>query len=173
VARRAGDLDLAIRKAVELRSSADPADRLNGLIVEALVRRGRGDADGSLSLLLAASENTRGEDVRIECEIAESLIQSGRYQEARGTLDRIIALGKADGDQLERIFFLLGTVSLRTGDGASAVRFFSKCRGTARNKEDCELYLRLSDAYGLMGLTDKADEYAVRAKKVQMPRVTM
>lgn len=172
-ARRAGDMDLAIRKAAELRSMADPADRLNGLMIEALVQRARGDPDGSLSLLRKASENARGEDVRIECEIAESLIQSGRYQEARGTLDHVIALGTADGDQLERIFYQLGTVSLRTRDGASAVRFFSKCRGAARNKENGDLYLRLADAYGLMGMADKADEYAVRAKKVQMPKVTM
>ena len=51
------------------------------------------------------------------------------------------------------------------------MRFFSKSRGAAREKENGELYLRLSDAYGLMGMTEKAEEYAVRAKKLHAPRV--
>jgi hypothetical protein len=36
-----------------------------------------------------------------------------------------------------------------------------------------ECQLRLSDAYEMMGMQEKAEEYAVRAKKVQMPRVSM
>lgn len=173
VARRSGDLDLAVRKASELRAMPSPQDVLNGLMIEALVLRTRNDHEGSLALLNQARAVLGAEDVRVECEIAETLIQQGRFSEARTTLDHVISMGTADGDQLERIFYLLGTVSLRTGDGAGAVRFFSKSRGAARNKENGELYLRLSDAYGMMGMQEKAEEYAVRAKKVQAPRVSM
>jgi len=173
VARRSGDLDLAAQKASELRAMSSPPDVINGLMTGALVLRARGDCDGSLALLRQAGGLTGGEDVRIGCEVAETLIQEGRYGEARTALDHVIAMGTADGDQLERIFYQLGTVSLRTGDGAGAVRFFSKSRGAAKNKENGELYLRLSDAYGLIGMQEKAEEYAVRAKKVQMPRVSM
>jgi tetratricopeptide (TPR) repeat protein len=97
----------------------------------------------------------------------------GRLAEAKETLDHLFSQGAKDGEELERIFFQLGTVSLRSGDGPSAVRFFSKSRGAAREKENGELYLRLSDAYGLMGMADKAEEYAVRAKKLRSPRVVM
>jgi tetratricopeptide (TPR) repeat protein len=108
----------------------------------------------------------------VRCEVAETLILASRYPEAREVLDHLMVQG-ADGEQLERIFYQLGTVSLRTGDGAGAVRFFSKSRGAAREKENGELYLRLADAYGLMGMRDKAEEYAVRAKKVSAPRISM
>ncbi|MDW5564075.1 MAG: hypothetical protein SA339_12715 [Methanomassiliicoccus sp.] len=173
VARRSGDLDLASRKAGELRDAPSPQDRFNGLMTEALVLRTRGDHEGSLGLLRQAGREVQGEDVRVGCESAETLIQAGRYGEARLTLDRLISLGAADGDHLERIFYQLGTISLRIGDGAGAVRFYSKSRGAARDKENGELYLRLSDAYGMIGMKEKAEEYAVRAKRVQVPRVTM
>jgi tetratricopeptide (TPR) repeat protein len=170
-ARRAGDPDLAFLKARELQAMPGARERSEGLIVEALVLRARGDLDGSMDLLGQASELSRG-DVGVQCETAETLIQADRLAEAREVLDRLVIQGNGDGEQLERIFYQLGTVSLRTGDGAGAVRFFSKSRGAAREKENGELYLRLSDAYGLMGMREKADEYAVRAKKVSPPRVT-
>lgn len=173
VARQAGDLELAASKAGELRAMPSPQDRFDGLMIEALVKRAKGEYENALALLHQAASECGGENVRTGCEVAETLIMAGRYAEARKTLDRMISLGIADGDQLERIFFQLGTVSLRLGDGAGAVRFFSKSRGAARNKENGELYLRLSDAYGMIGMTDKAEEYAIRAKKVQMPRVNM
>jgi hypothetical protein len=172
-ARKMGEIEIAIRKAGELRAMPSPKDVFNGLMTEALILRARGDHEGSLSLLRQAQGLIDEGSVMVECEMADTLIQSGRYDEARSTLDHVISAGTADGDQLERIFYQLGTVSLRTGDGAGAVRYFSKSRGAARNKENGELYLRLSDAYGMMGMQEKAEEYAVRAKKVQMPRVSM
>jgi len=173
VARLAGDLELAMAKASELRAMPSPQDRFNGMMIEAIVLRARGQHDSSLALLQQATSEYGGEEVTAECEMAETLIQAGRYVEARTALDHAISLGVADGDQLERIFYQLGTVSLRLGDGAGAVRFFSKSRGAARNKENVDLYLRLSDAYGMIGMADKAEEYAIRAKKVQVPRVSM
>ena len=88
-------------------------------------------------------------------------------------LGRLIAFTTKDGEALERVFYQLGTIALRSGDGSGAVRFFSKSRGAAREKDNGDLYLRLSDAYGLMGMTDKAEEYAVRAKRLHGPRVVM
>jgi tetratricopeptide (TPR) repeat protein len=173
VARRAGELNMAVKKAAELKAMPAPADRFNGLMIEALVLRATGDNDGSMAILREARTVCGCEGVTVECEIAETLIQAGLFREASATLDRVITLGAAEGDQLERIFYQLGTVALRLGDGPGAVRYFSKSRGAARDKENGDLYLRLSDAYSMIGMADKAEEYAVRAKKVKMPRVSM
>ncbi len=173
IARLAGSDEIALKKARELCSSSSPRDRFDGLMVEALVLRSRSDMDGSMQRLQAARELSAAPNVDLECETAETLIQAGRLQEAREVLDRLIAQGAKDGEALERVFYQLGTIALRSGDGSGAVRFYSKSRGAAREKENGELYLRLADAYGLMGMTDKAEEYAVRAKRLHAPRVTM
>jgi tetratricopeptide (TPR) repeat protein len=168
VARSVGDRPQSLKKASELQSSPDPRDRYDGLLVEALVLRDQGDHAAALSKLGAARE-IRGPDdeASVECEVAETMMRAGRLKEAKEVLERLLGNGAGDGDALERIFFQLGTLSLRSGNGAEAVRFFSKCRGAARDKENCEVYERLSDAYGLMGMKEKAEEYAVRAKRVR------
>ena len=173
VARRTGANELALRKARELCSSSSDKDRHDGLIIEALVLREKDDPDGSVARLRQAAELVEGSDIELQCELSETLIRARRYAEARQLLEGLLAQGDGDGEQLERIFFQLGSVSLGAGDAEGAVRFFSKSRGAARNKENGELYLRLSDAYGLMGMTAKAEEYAVRAKKVRTPNVSM
>ncbi len=173
VARRTGTHELALKKARELCSSQSDKDRHDGLIVEALVLREKGDHDCSVARLRQAAELAEGSDIELQCELSETLIRAGHHAEARELLERLLAQGGGDGEQLERIFFQLGSVSLCCGDAEGAVRFFSKSRGAARNKENGELYLRLSDAYGLMGMTEKAEEYAVRAKKVRTPNVSM
>jgi thioredoxin-like negative regulator of GroEL len=173
IARRAGDDQVALQKAGELSLSSSPRDRFEGLMVEALVRRSKGDMDGSLQRLQAARELTVAMDGDLECETAETLIQAGRLPEAKEVLDRLISQGAKDGEVLERVFYQLGTIALRSGDGSGAVRFYSKSRGAAREKENGELYLRLADAYGLMGMAEKAEEYAVRAKRLHVPRTRM
>ncbi len=173
VARRSGSLELALRKAQELCSSPSNKDRHDGLMVEALVLRSKGDHEASAARLRKAAELAEGNDIEVQCELAETFIQAGRMSEARELLEHLLAQGGGDGEQLERVFFQLGSVSLGSGDAEAAVRYFSKSRGAARNKENGELYLRLSDAYGLMGMREKAEEYAVRAKKVRAPNVSM
>jgi tetratricopeptide (TPR) repeat protein len=169
VAWRTGAYDLALSKAKEISGSASGKERRDGLMVEAAVLRSRGDHDGAISKLRMAGELTEGNDVGLQCELAETLIQGGRCREAREVLERALVQGGEDGEQLERVFFQLGTVCVGCGDGEGAVRYFSKSRGAAKQKENVELYLRLSDAYGLMGMKDKAEEYAVRANRVRAP----
>jgi len=173
VARRTGNHELALVKAKELCSSSSDKERHDGMIIEALVLREKGDHDGSVGLLKRAAEMVDSNEIELQCELSDTLIRAGRHTEAKELLERLLTQGGGDGEQLERIFFQLGTVSLCCGDAEGAVRCFSKSRGAARNKENGELYLRLSDAYGLMGMTEKAEEYAVRAKKVHTPNVSM
>ena len=173
VARGAGDLDAALLRAGELRSLPSDRDRFEGMVVEGLVLRAKGDHARSLQCLVGARPLADGGSVNLECEIAETMVQAGKLAEANEVLDRLITQGAKDGEELERIFYLLGIVKLRSGDGSNAVRYFSKSRGAARDKENGELYLRLADAYGMMGMADKAEEYAVRAKKLRSPRTSM
>jgi len=166
-ALHAGELDLALAKARELQASPVPAERMEGIVVEGLVERGRGDHARAYALLTRARDEAPEPDLRLECDIAETLLQAGRLAEAQGALENLLASGVREGDQLERVFYLLGMVHLRSGRGQEAVRAFSKSRGAARDKENGEIYLRLSDAYGLMGMEEKAVEYAQRAKRVR------
>ncbi len=108
IARRAGSSEIALGKARELCSLPSPQDRFNGLMVEALVLRSKGDLDGAMQRLRAARELSRGPNGNLECETAETLIQAGRLGEAKEVLDRLIFQGAKDGDELERIFFPVG-----------------------------------------------------------------
>ncbi|WP_019177748.1 tetratricopeptide repeat protein [Methanomassiliicoccus luminyensis] len=170
-ARRAGEPDRALAKAEELLSSSDPRDRFDGAVVKGLALRERGDAGEALAALYAARDLHEGEaNIPLECDIAETLMLTGQPAEARVVLERLISGGVKDGELLERIFYQLGTISLRAGDGAEAVRLFSKSRGASRDRENGELYMALSDAYVLMGMPEKATEFAARAKRVKGSR---
>ncbi len=166
-ALRAGDLDVALERAEELQASPSPLERLDGIAAEGLVMRAKGDHDRAYALLMRVREEIPETDVRLECDIAETLLLAGRLPEARGVLEALLSGGVREGDQLERIFYLLGMVHLRSGQPHEAVRSFSKSRGAARDKENGEILLRLSDAYTLMGMEEKAVEYAARAKRVR------
>lgn len=172
VAWRTGAYDVAMEKARELCSSASDKERHDGLMIEAKVLRSKGDHEGAVGRIRQAEDIMEG-GPSLRCELAETLIQACRYREAREVLERTLAQGEGDGEQLERVFYQLGKVCLACGDGEGAVRFLSKSQGAARQKENGELYLRLSDAYGLMGMREKAEEYAVRAKRVRTPNVSM
>ncbi len=167
-ARRVGDHGYCLEKAKALQGSSDLREVFNGLLVEGLLLRDQGQYDRSLSTLVKARDfQPEDSAIRLECEIADTLIPAARYQEAKEVLERLIASGVKDGDQLERIFFQLGTIALRTNHGTDAVRFFSKSRGAAKDKENGELYTCLADAYNLLGMREKATEYALRAKRVR------
>jgi tetratricopeptide (TPR) repeat protein len=173
VAWRSGNLAVATQKASELKASAQQQDRCNGLMIEGLILRSQGQMDRSLERLSEAKMLSGSATVVLECEMAETLIQAGRYSEAKTMLNSLISSDAKDGEDLERIFFQLGVVSLHTDDPSGAIRYFSKSRGAARNKENGALYLHLSDAYGKIGMVDKAEEYAVRAKRMHPQLVKM
>jgi tetratricopeptide (TPR) repeat protein len=169
-ARMVGEYDHCLALTKEMIASLSSTEVFDGLMVEGLVHRDQGHNDESYTTLVKARDHLSEENsIRLECEIAETLIVLERFVEARQVLERLIAKGVEDGDQLERVFFQLGTVALSTSNGAEAIRFFSKSRGAAKEKENGELYLCLADAYCLVGMQDKAAEYALRAKKVRPP----
>ncbi len=171
-ALHAGELDYALERARELQASAMPGEKLNGVVMEGLVFRENGELDRAYALLVRAREDSTEASAQLECEIAETLMRAGRMPEARAVLENILAEGVREADQLEHIFYQLGMAYLRSGMAQEAVRSFSKSRGAARNKENGEIYLRLSDAYTLMGMEEKAVEYAQRAKRTCSEQVT-
>ena len=131
--------------------------------------REKGELDRAYALLYRARDELPETSVRLECEIAETLMRAERLPEARGVLENLLTGDVREADLLERVFYLLGMAYLRSGMAQEAVRSFSKSRGAARDKENGEIYLRLSDAYSLMGMEEKAVEYAQRAKRTRLP----
>ena len=170
-ALQAGELDAALDRARELQSSTMPEERINGITMEGLVMREKGELTRAYALLDRARDELPETSVRLECEIAETLMRAERLPEATGVLENLLTGEVREADQLERIFYLLGLAYLRSGMAQEAVRSFSKSRGAARDKENGEIYLRLSDAYSLMGMEEKAVEYAQRAKRTRKPNL--
>ena len=166
-ALRAGELNAALDRSRELQSSTVPGERVNGITMEGLVMREKGELTRAYALLERVRDELPEPSVLLECEIAETLIRAERLPEARGVLENLLTGEVREADQLERIFYLLGMTYLRSGMAHEAVRSFSKSRGAARDKENGEIYLRLSDAYSLMGMEEKAVEYAQRAKRTR------
>ncbi len=168
-ALHAGELDDALDKARELQLSTVPEEKINGITMEGLVMREKGHLDRAYALLERARDDLPEASVRLECEIAETLMRADRLSEARGVLENLLTSEVREADQLERVFYLLGMAYLRSGMAQEAVRSFSKSRGAARDKENGRIYLGLSDAYSLMGMDEKAVEYAQRAKRTGKP----
>lgn len=166
-ALRAGELGQALSRARELQGLEDTENKVDGMVIEGLVLKVQGHLDQAHGLLVRARDELDEVRVSLECEIAETLLQAGRLPEARATLERMLTGGVRDAEGLERIYYLLGMVHLKAGSGEEAVRLFSKSRGAARDKENGEIYLRLSDAYNMMGMEEKASEYALRAMRVR------
>ena len=168
---RAGELDYALERGRELQASTVPEEKLNGIVMEGLVMREKGELDRAYALLVRAREDMSETSARLECEIAETLMRAERLPEARAVLEGLLANEVREADQLEHIFYQLGMTYLRSGMPQEAVRSFSKSRGAARDKENGEIYLGLSDAYTLMGMEEKAVEYAQRAKRTDREQV--
>ena len=170
VARRTGHVEVAQGIARQMRSSSIPIERFYGLLVEGLTRVDARDPDGGLELLTEARALLgRDVDIRLECEIANAMMSAGRYDEARRALADVMARCSrgADSEGIDRVYYQLGTISLRSGNGADAVRYLSKSMAMSKSGDRAGLYRALSDAYALLGMKDKAQEYSA---KIPAPR---
>jgi catechol-2,3-dioxygenase len=68
--------------------------------------------------------------------------------------------GKSDSDSVDRVYYQLGMISFRSGNGFEAVKFFSKSLGLTKMSDKTHLYRALSDAYSLIGMREKAQEFS-------------
>ncbi len=164
-ARRMQNWAKALLLTEEMKASTDPKERNQGLIVEAKVLSDQGKHQDAYQLLLEAREMSSENDPALDCEIADTLIKSGRYTEAKILLEPLLSGKGGDGENLERIFFQLGTVALRTGQGEEAIKLLSKSRGASKNKDSTVLLKALSEAYALNGMSDKSAEYSSKLRK--------
>ncbi len=152
-------------------SSSDQGERYEGMILSGLSFMAKGEPHSALDTLVRArtllGDST---DIHLETEIAQVLIATGQYKEARLVLEALLSEASKDGESLERIFYLMGMTSLRMGKAEESVRFFSKSRGAAKDKDDYEICHALSQAYAALGMMDKSKEYLGRA--TQKPRAS-
>jgi len=152
----------------EMLLSDDQLERFEGMFISGLMAARQGDYRSALENLTRARETVPDDKrTRLETEIASALVASSRFDDARQMLEPLLSGGERDGENLERIFFLLGTVALRTGKAEESVRLFSKSRGAAKGKDSYEICSALSQAYAALGMLEKSREYSGKAMKRQ------
>ncbi|MGD0056993.1 MAG: tetratricopeptide repeat protein [Methanomassiliicoccales archaeon] len=105
---------------------------------------------------------TDGTDARLECEVAEALMDIRSYQEARRLLETVIMKrsGRSDSDSADRVYYQLGMISLKSGNGSEAVKFLRMSLGLTKMNDKDHLYRTLPDAYSLVGMRGKAQEFS-------------
>ncbi len=171
IARKTGHKDFCERVARRMGSSDSLRERSDGKLMLGLLAMGQGRHQDAYAILTEARElsSGNGTDPRLECEIAEALANLSRNREAKETLESLLPsqLKKTDPEHLERIYFQLGTLYLREGNGPEAVKCMSKSLGLTRSSDKAKFYRGLSDAYALAGMREKSAEFA---SKAQPPR---
>ncbi len=165
-ARRVKDWPGALSLTKAMRASSDLKEKYQGLIIEGRVLSDQGKHQEAYELLLEARQMATEPDPGLECEIAETLIKGGRYSQAKTVLEPLLSGKAGDGENLERIFYHLGTVALRTGNGEEAIKLLCKSRGASKNKDSASLLKALSEAYALNGMEDKSAEYSSKLRKM-------
>jgi len=163
IARRAGHREAALKKAQQMESSDDVRERFDGFFVDGLLSIDAKDYQKAYDTLAKARGLlTDGTDARLECEVAEALMNMGRYEEAGRLLETVMVKrsGKSDSDSIDRVYYQLGMISFRSGNGSEAVKYLSKSLGLTKMTDKTHLYRALSDAYSLIGMKEKAQEFS-------------
>ncbi|MBM4237685.1 MAG: tetratricopeptide repeat protein, partial [Euryarchaeota archaeon] len=171
VARKTGHKDICGDIARRMESSDSPRERSDGKLMLGLLAMVEGRHQDAYGILTEARSliSSNGTNPRLECEIAEALANLSRYKEAKEVLESLLPsqLKRSDPEYLERIYFQLGTIHLREGNGAEALKCMSKSLGLTRSSDKAKFYRGLSDAYALVGMKEKSAEFA---SKIQIPK---
>lgn len=170
MARRSGNREASLRTVRLMESSTDARERFDGLFVDGLLSIDAKDYQRAYDTLIKAREMfTDRPDAGLECGLAEALMNMGRYEEARRLLEAVIMKrsGRSESDSVDRVYYQLGMISFRSGNGSEAVKFFSKSLGLTKLSDKSHLYRALSDAYSLIGMKEKAQEFS---SKIPMTR---
>ncbi len=165
-ARGSMQFDKALASANKLMGMTEEADRRAGVCLKARTLMDRGDLEESIAAYLAARSMTPLTDPKLECDYSEALTRLRRFEEARQCLDKIVANGLKgmDPENLEMVYFQLGSVLNRSGNGHEAIRYLSKALGLARPGDKSRIYRCMSEAYQSIGMADKSAEYVKKAK---------
>jgi pentatricopeptide repeat protein len=126
----------------------------------------RGDLEDSIGAFLEARSIASPLDTQLECDYAEALTRLRRFEEARQCLEKMMANGLKgmDPESLELIYYQLGSVLFRSGNGNEAIRYLSKALGLARPGDKSRIYLCMSEAYASIGMAEKSAEYGKKAR---------
>jgi pentatricopeptide repeat protein len=165
-ARGSSQFDLALASADRLMCMSGDADRRTGTCLRARTLMDRGELEECIPVYMAARSMTSLTDTPLECDYAEALTRLRRFEEARQCLEKMMANGLKgmDPENLELIYYQLGSVIFRSGDGHEAIRYLSKALGLARPGDKSRIHQCMSEAYGSIGMTDKSVEYAKKAR---------
>jgi pentatricopeptide repeat protein len=165
-ARGSLQFDMALASADKLMSMRSEADITTGTCLKARTLMDRGDLEDSVATYLTARSRTSPTDTKLECDYAEALTRLRRFEEARQCLEKMMANGLKgmDPESLELVYYQLGSVLLRSGNGHEAIRYLSKALGLARPGDKSRIYRCMSEAYLSIGMAEKSAEYGKKSK---------
>ena len=165
-ARGSSQFDKALASADKLTSMASESDKRTGTCLRARTLMDRGDLEACVPLFLTARSMSSTTDTVLECDYTEALTRLRRFEEARQCLEKLMDSGVRgmDPEGLELVYFQLGSVLFRSGNGLEAIRYLSKALGMARPGDKSRIYKCMSEAYSSIGMQEKSAEYAKKAK---------
>ncbi|HEY3419312.1 MAG TPA: tetratricopeptide repeat protein [Methanomassiliicoccales archaeon] len=165
-ARGSLQFDKALASADRLMSMTNEADRRVGMCLKARTLMDRGDLEESIASYLSARSIAPLTDTQLECDYAEALTRLRRFEEARQCLEKMMASGLKgmDPESLELVYYQLGSVLFRSGNGHEAIRYLSKALGLARPGDKSRIYRCMSEAYLSIGMEEKSVEYGKKAR---------
>ena len=167
-ARRVGKHEYCLIITKFMEASSIPSERFDGYMIEGLLNMDKKE----YSLAYRAFIRARGVyddhiNTALECHIAEALIRSGDYHEPREILERLLSRRFEEPEEEARAYYLLGVISLKTGEDDEALRMFALSRN-AMNTKQTELYNKISEMYYSIGNRDKSLEYALKANNLKL-----
>jgi tetratricopeptide (TPR) repeat protein len=164
-ARGSKQFEKALASAEKLMAMPIDADKRTGTCLMARTLMDKGDLEACIPVYLAARSMTPTPDPLLECDYAEALTRLRRFEEARNGLDKLMADIKGmDPEALEHVYYQLGSVLFRSGNGHDSIRYLSKALGLARPGDKSRIYNCMSEAYASIGMPEKSAEYAKKAK---------
>ncbi len=165
-ARGSSQFDKALASAEKLICMMDETDKWTGTCLKARTLMDKGELEASIPFYLGARSMALPLDTQLECDYAEALTRMRRFEEARQCLEKLMADGLKgmDPENIELVYYQLGTVLFRSGNGHEAIRYLSKALGLARPGDKSRIYQCMSEAYTSIGMAEKSVEYAKKAK---------
>lgn len=159
------DFDYCLEICEEMSSSAEARERFEGFLIKGRAMRDLGRFDEALvALESASSTEARLPVYSIGCEIADVLIRQGRHDEALEILRSMSRSGANDDPEaVERACLLMAKAYLGTNQPEDAVRYASKSLAITRSSDKRAWFEVLAEAYGCLGMQDKAKECEMKA----------
>ena len=165
-ARGSAQFDKALASADKLMAMESESDKRTGIWLRARTLMDKGDLEACVPLYLLARSMSAMTDTLLEIDYAEALTRLRRFEEARQGLEKLMDRGVKgmDPEGLELVYYQLGSVLFRSGNGLEAIRYLSKAHGMARPGDKSRIYQCMSEAYNSIGMPEKSAEYAKKAR---------